>query len=98
LARAQDAGALHSRTIENRMAAANNARNMRLLRIIPLSHDAEYGLKNRKLFSEPHDVVSAIDVNNFAGDTAAGVRGKKYSSRADFFDVHVAAQWSSLGV
>ena len=67
----------------------------------PLSHVAEYELKEQKtaeIFSESHDVISAIDVNNFAGNAAAGVRGKKYSSGTDLFDVHVAAEWSSLGV
>src|SRR5580700_557628 len=45
-----------------------------------------------------HDVVSAIDVDDFAGDAAAGVGGEENSGAADFGNFDVAAQRSALGV
>ena len=48
--------------------------------------------------SEAHDVVTAIDVDNFAGDAAAGVGGEENSGRAHFIDIDVAAERSAFGV
>ncbi len=47
---------------------------------------------------KPHDVVSAIDVDHFAGDAAAGVGGQEDSRGADFADLNVASQRGALGV
>ncbi len=46
---------------------------------------------SRPVKSEAHDVVAAVDVDDFAGDAAAGVGGQEYSGVADFGDFHVAA-------
>ena len=36
---------------------------------------------------KPHNVVSTIDVDGFAGDARAGIGRKKYAGAADFADL-----------
>jgi hypothetical protein len=146
----QTGGALHSLTIEKRIATANIAKTRRdfsISLIIPptrlqrsttwcgskthrlqLSFLAERGiptcgsclragmLRLRRSCaslhsvcaqqdtilggteSETHDVITAVHVNHFAGDAAAGVGGKENSCRANFGYFHIAPQGRALGV
>ena len=55
-------------------------------------------LELARRYLKPHNVVSTIDVDGFAGDARAGIGRKKYAGAADFADLHVTPQWSALGV
>jgi len=70
---------LHSRTIDKRIAAAKQAKIRRWFSIVLLSPMmVRSGVKlNRELISKSHDVVAAVYVDHFAGDTAAGVGGEE---------------------
>src|SRR5208337_1190992 len=48
--------------------------------------------------SEAHDVITAIDVHDFAGDGAGEVAGQKQGCSADFNLVHVAVERGAVGV
>ncbi len=47
---------------------------------------------------ESHNVIAAVDIDHFAGDAAAGVRGEEDSGRADFCNIDVAAEGGVFGV
>ena len=85
----QATAAFHSRTIENRIAAEKQTKTRRCRRILSIIV---------KLLSKPHDVISAVDENHFAGNTAAGIGGKKNSRRSDLGDFNVPSKWSALFV
>src|SRR5277367_3527493 len=63
------------------------------LTVVPSILEAPY-----KWLLEPHDVISAIHVNDFAGDAAAGVGGEEDSGRADFCNIDIAAERGVFGV
>ena len=44
----------------------------------------------RRLHSESHNVVTAVDVHYFAGNTGTRIRSQEHSGRADFIHVYVA--------
>ena len=46
--------------------------------------------KARRLHSESHNVVTAVDVHYFTRDTGTRIRSQEYSGRADFIHVYVA--------
>jgi hypothetical protein len=74
--RAQDTGALHSRTIEKRIAAENKASIRRFVPIgvyYPTIEARGDGAENREATSKAHDVVTAVHIDDLAGDSAAGV-------------------------
>src|SRR5258707_13568335 len=48
--------------------------------------------------SEPHDVIPAIHVDDFASDARTGVRSKKHSGAPDFGHIDVALQGRTLSV
>ena len=52
----------------------------------------------RRLHSESHNVVTAVDVHYFTGDTGTRIRSQEYSGRADFIHVYVALQGRALRV
>ena len=54
--------------------------------------------KARRLHSESHNVVTAVDVHYFTGDTGTRIRSQEYSGRADFIYVYVALQGRALRV
>ena len=52
----------------------------------------------RRLYSESHNVVTAVDVHYFTRDTGTRIRSQEYSGRADFIYVYVALQGRALRV
>src|SRR5260370_31681859 len=54
------------------------------------------GRLSPQVLLESHDVVAAIDVDDFAGDAARSIRGQEDPGATDFFDLHAAAQGSAL--
>jgi hypothetical protein len=52
----------------------------------------------RRLHSESHNVVTAVDVHYFTGNTGTRIRSQEYSGRADFIYVYVALQGRALRV
>ncbi len=47
---------------------------------------------------EPHDVVTAVHVNHLAGDSRTRIRRQKHSCIANFPDIDISLQGSSLGM
>ena len=96
IVRAQAMGALHSRTIENRMARENSTNAKRLTRIIFHCHTFDASLKTPELVLKSHNVVPTVHIDNLARNRAAGVGGEKHSGISDFFDFHTSAQGSAF--
>src|SRR5947209_6746184 len=59
------------------------------------SAESQSGIKS-SFWLEAHDVVAAVDKDDFPGNSAAGVGCQKHSRRSDFRDLHIPAQRCTL--
>jgi hypothetical protein len=92
--RRQATGAFHSRITETRIATANTQNtSFFCLCMVDLVHvlvQAATWDPTPKL--EPHYVIPAIHVNDFARDTGTAIGSQKHSSRTHLVHIHIAAQ------